>query len=208
MEKLENNQVNNLSLFLLSLENITRDLFSHNKMRLSLEHPSKIQSTSTLAMVSDPYHIVEINMKPYTFYTVEEIQFLDSFSSTLNNSIFFGVLSAKIFMTSIACINPFMAILIKNILVLEFCSVLILFNLKFPLQIRRLMTSLYNVVQQELVPNFYDVNLREHSAVADYKGNISEVGLKSYMFENAGGEINILFVLLIIWLLIIPKGGS
>jgi hypothetical protein len=86
-------------------------------------------------------------MSPFTYYSADEIEALDKLGSVVSSSLAVGLLTAKLAIVGFTCINPFMAILIKNILVLEFCSVLILLNLKFPLKIRRLLTSIYSVVQ-------------------------------------------------------------
>jgi hypothetical protein len=71
-------------------------------------------------------------MKPYTYYSISEIQVIEGTTDVLAGSLIVGITAAQIFVAGFSCINPFMAILIKNILVLEFCSVLILLNLNFP----------------------------------------------------------------------------
>jgi hypothetical protein len=78
-------------------------------------------------------------MSPSTYYSPAELEAFDSSGRVISTSLAVGLLTAKIAFLGFSCINPFMAILIKNILVLEFCSVLIMLNLKFPLQIRRLL---------------------------------------------------------------------
>jgi hypothetical protein len=163
MEKLVVNPSSGVSVWLITLENVKRDIFTTSTLTVTLDQPSKIKSESSSGSVSDEFHIVSTSMNPFTYYTATEIQTLGNAGSIVSQSLAIGSITAKLAVLGFSCINPFMAILIKNILVLEFCSVLIMLNLKFPLQIRNLLTSIYTVVQQELVENFYQVNLRQHS---------------------------------------------
>jgi len=55
-------------------------------------------------------------------------------------------------------------------------------------------------VQQEILKNFYSVRIRSKSATSDYRGNISLLGIKSYTFENMGGEMNFIIILVAVWI--------
>jgi hypothetical protein len=200
IEQMPSNPENGETLFKLTLKNVDREIYRNSRLTISLADPAKFVSESTGEMVDGSFQTISTFMKPYNHkdHEISE-QVFEATGNTYGYSILSILLVAKMLLAGFICFNPFMAIIIKNILVLEFCSILIMFNIEHSLKMRQMLTILYEIVQQELIPNFYDMNLAPFSPIYQFKGNISLLGVKSYMLENAGGELNFILLTFICW---------
>lgn len=148
-------------------------------------------------MVNENFRTAQIDMKMYDYFSDSDVKQFESLNSFAINGLFFSLIFVKIAVLGIFCFNPIFTVLIKNIFVLEFCSMMILFNIKYSSQVFSLLKFLYDRVQGEIYPNLYNFEIERHSQFKNYRGNINQVGTQSYMLENSGIEINIILASLI-----------
>lgn len=133
-------------------------------------------------------------MKKFEYYDESEINLFKGLMNLASSWAYAITLIAKIAMLGILCFNPVFTILIKNIFVLEFCSMLILFNINYHNQVYEQLRTLYDITQGQIYPNFYKMAIEHFSKYRNWRGNINRMGNLSFLIENAGFEFNIITV--------------
>jgi hypothetical protein len=138
-------------------------------------------------------------MKAANSISSEDQNFIEKFSEYAFSIFFYSLLLANAGMIGALCYNPLFTILMKNILVLDFCSMLILFNMKYNDSIRKMLKILFKVAQSQIVENvLFDFQAYKYSGILNFRGNINLVGTKSSMVENAGLEICLFGLLMVV----------
>lgn len=124
-----------------------RSIYSSTKLIIILTKPEHLKSASSRLMVAERFRTIIINMKKFDYYDKSDIKLFDGMLNMVSSWAYAALVIAKIAMFGIICFNPIFTVLIKNIFVLEFCSMLILFNINYHNQVYEHLSTLYDVIQ-------------------------------------------------------------